>query len=199
MRPGHHLQAFVEVLHRGQAVGKHDRRQARNHAHQRGKGHQHGRHKHQRDQARQHQVADGVDAHRTQRVDLFVGLHARQLRGKGGTQPPREDHARHQSGHFTHHADGHDIGDVALRADAVELRAAHVGQHQADEATGQRHDGQRKRPGLVDLAQQVTPVHVTAATQQAPTRNLHLPEKAQRQQRVLPPAGHATGARFVKL
>ena len=87
-------------------------------------------------------MGDGVDAQHPQRVDLFAGLHGGQLGGKRRTHAAGQDHRRHQAGQFTHHAHRHHIGQKALRADAAQLGAAHVGQHQAHQAAGQQHDGQ---------------------------------------------------------
>ena len=195
--PGQRGHAFVQVLDGRHPIDADRRRQARQHAHQRGARNQQGRHQQHAQQARQHQVFDGVDAQRAQGVDLFVGFHRAQLGSKGRADAAGQNHARHQPGQLAHHAHGHHIGNEALRADAGQLRAAHVGQHQADERAGEQHDGQAGRAGLVDLAGQVRAAHHGAAARQAAQRQQHFAEKGDGDARVGPPVAQPAQHRVV--
>ena len=116
---------------------------------------EHRHHHAERDDARQHEEIDRRDAERRERVDLLRHLHRADLGGETGSRAPCHDDARHDAAHLAHHRDPDEVGDVDLRAEALELHRADESEDHSDEHADQGHDRERPCPALLDEYRQV--------------------------------------------
>ena len=102
--------------------------------------------------ARDDEIAEGVDGGRFERVDLLGDAHRAELGADARADPARQQQRRRQRAGFADERDREARGNHRLGAEALERRAGVHREHDADRHP--RHGDERRRPEpeLVDLA-----------------------------------------------
>ena len=95
-----------------------------------------------------------VETDRLHRVDFLVDPHGADLGGEGRARAARDDDGGDEAAELAQEADAQEIDGVDLRAEALQLVGALIGEHDAEQEGQQPDDGQRGDAGFLDLMDQ---------------------------------------------
>jgi hypothetical protein len=106
---------------------------------------------HERDDARQDKNADGIEAHRLQRVDFLAHLHGAELGGVGAAGAACDHDADNQHADFTQHQNADHVDDVDVGAEFTKMKNALLRQDRADQKRNQKNNRHGAPADKVDL------------------------------------------------
>ncbi len=150
MKPGQeirHVDRGVDLLQEGDDRNRErlHRDRAADQPHQAREQRQERRHQHGGDDARRHEEAHRVEAHRRQRVDFLVDAHRADFGGKRGARAAGQQDRRHQRPQFAQHRQPDQVRDEDLRAEALHRHGRLEREDHAEQERNQRDDRQRVR------------------------------------------------------
>ncbi|MCY1538898.1 hypothetical protein D9M68_744610 [compost metagenome] len=103
---------------------------------------------------RQHQQLDRAEAEGADRVDLLVGLHRADLRGKGAGRAPGHEDGGQQHTELAQEGEGHQVDRINAGAEVGEDGRTEKGHHRADQEGQQGDDGHCVEPALLQVRDQ---------------------------------------------
>src|SRR5262245_26667476 len=114
---------------------------------------------------------------RSKRVDLLIGRHRPELRGKRRAGPARHHDGRHDAADLAGHRDGHQVRDVDRGAELLELHGSDEAEDEPDQEADEADDAERSRPALLDDGEQVDDPEARAAAHQCTEGDNSIPEE----------------------
>ena len=151
-----------------------------------GVDHEERHHHEEAEHARKHEVIDGRNAERTERVDLLGDLHAAQFGRESGAGAACHDDAGHERAQLAQHAVPDEVRDVVAGAEALEHDDAEEGDDHADEQRDQRYDGECAGTVRLHDHPELAPAHAHPPAQQLGAALDHLARERDRDLRRIP-------------